>query len=233
MQIAHSEFQDQLVRGLTHRMNNILTLFHGYIGLILDDKKLDQATATGLRKIKEGASAASELMDRTHALARPSKLVSRELVLADFLGMLKPSFDSLCGPKNRVELEVADDLPPIWADAMRVKTAIVEVVRNAIHATEEGGGLVKLSLRLAPVPAGLASSTPPNVLLSVIDTGAGIPKVTGEKIFQPFFSTKKKQQAVGLGLTVAQEYMKQVGGSLHFTSVPGRTEFQLLFPTRF
>ena len=41
MQIEHSEFQDQLVRGLAHRMNNILTLFHGYLGLLLDNKKLD------------------------------------------------------------------------------------------------------------------------------------------------------------------------------------------------
>ena len=41
MQILTSDFQDQLVRGLSHRMNNILSLFHGYLGLLMDDQKLD------------------------------------------------------------------------------------------------------------------------------------------------------------------------------------------------
>ena len=85
MQIQQSEFQDQLVRGIAHRMNNILTLFHGYVGLLLDNQKLDQQTMEGLAKIKEGATAASELMDRTHSLARPSTLVWREVKIADFL----------------------------------------------------------------------------------------------------------------------------------------------------
>ena len=55
MQIEHSEFQDQLVRGLAHRMNNILTLFHGYLGLLMDNQKLDKETRDGLSKIKDGA----------------------------------------------------------------------------------------------------------------------------------------------------------------------------------
>src|SRR5438874_1259487 len=79
MQIEHSEFQDQLVRGLAHRMNNILTLFHGYLGLLLDNKKLDKPTLDGLAKIQNGARAASDLMDRTHSLVRPSSAVWREL----------------------------------------------------------------------------------------------------------------------------------------------------------
>src|SRR6478752_4020024 len=62
MQIEHSEFQDQLVRGLAHRMNNILTLFHGYLGLLMDNQKLDKETREGLAKIKEGARAASEIV---------------------------------------------------------------------------------------------------------------------------------------------------------------------------
>ena len=54
MQIEHSEFQDQLVRGLAHRMNNILTLFHGYVGLLLDNKNLDRGTVDGLGRMARG-----------------------------------------------------------------------------------------------------------------------------------------------------------------------------------
>jgi two-component system, cell cycle sensor histidine kinase and response regulator CckA len=232
MQIVHSDFQDQLVRGLTHRMNNILTLFHGYIGLLLDDQKLDKSTLDGLSRIKEGARAASELMDRTHSLARPSALVWREIDLAEFLRMLKPTFEVLCGPRTRVEMEIADGLAPIWADATRIKTAVSEVVRNAIDATE-AGGTVKVSLQQAPAPAGVAPVKPiERLLLTVIDDGPGIPEESAERIFQPFFTTKKRASTAGLGLTVAREFVQQVGGSLHFSSVPGRTEFQLLLPVR-
>lgn len=232
MQIVHSDFQDQLVRGLTHRMNNILTLFHGYLGLLLDDKKLDKATLDGLSRIRDGARAASELMDRTHSLARPSTLVWREILLADFLWTLKPSFDLLCGPRTRVVFDFADDLPPLWADAMRVKTAIVEIVRNAIEATA-AGGTVTLTLRPAPLVPGVPAATQsPRVLLTIADDGPGIPEEVGEKAFQPFFTTKGKGHASGLGLTVALEFVQQIGGTLRFTSEPGHTEFHLLLPTR-
>ena len=141
MQIDHSEFQDQLVRGLAHRMNNILTLFHGYLGLLLDNKKLDKSTLEGLARIKEGARGGlSELMDRTHSLVRPPTVVWREVKLGDFVRMLKPTFDAIRGPKTELTIVCQDDLPVIWADAARIKTAILEIVRNAMEATDPGGG---------------------------------------------------------------------------------------------
>ncbi len=49
MRIEQSEFHDHLVRGLTHKMNNILSLFHGYLGMLMEDQKLDRDTMTGLQ----------------------------------------------------------------------------------------------------------------------------------------------------------------------------------------
>src|SRR5687768_1289668 len=99
MQIAQSEFQDQLMRGLAHRMNNILSLFHGYLGLLMDDKKLDPVTKEGLAKIKDGARAATDLMDRTQALVRPTGAVWRDVNLGDLLRQMRPTFESYCGPR--------------------------------------------------------------------------------------------------------------------------------------
>jgi two-component system cell cycle sensor histidine kinase/response regulator CckA len=232
MQIEHSEFQDQLVRGLAHRMNNILTLFHGYLGLLMDNQKLDKATLEGLAKIKDGARAASELMDRTHSLVRPSAIVWREVKLHDFIRMLKPSFDGLCGPRTTVTIDCPDILPAIWADATRVKQAIFEVVRNAIEATS-AGGQVDIILRAAPQPPGTPAKQPLQwVSLTVTDNGPGIPAELRERIYQPFFTTKKKQSATGLGLTVAAGYIQQMGGVLRCESEPGRTSFQILLPSR-
>lgn len=232
MQIEPTEFQDQLVRGLTHRMNNILTLFHGYVGLLLDNQHLDSATKHGLCKIQDGARAATELIDRTHSLARPSALIWREVNLADFIRMLRPSFETMRGPRTKLTLDLPDDIPPVWADAARAKTAIVEIVRNALEATAAGGA-VKITLRAASPPVGMHPVKPLRwVQVTVADEGPGIPPELTEKIFHPFFSTRRKQNSTGLGLTVAAGFMQQLGGVLRFTSEPKNTVFHLLLPSR-
>jgi two-component system cell cycle sensor histidine kinase/response regulator CckA len=233
MQIEHTEFQDQLVRGLAHRMNNILTLFHGYVGLLIDNKNLDRATLEGLAKIQNGAKAATELMDRTHSLVRPSTLVWREIDLALLVPMLKPSFEAFRNKKSTIEIDCADNLPHVWADMGRLKTAIIEVVRNACEATG-AGGTVRIEICADDAPATLSAAAQPLswVCLKVIDNGPGIPPEMMEKVFAPFFSTKKKQNATGLGLTVALGSMQQLGGLIRIESEPGETKVQLLLPSR-
>jgi two-component system cell cycle sensor histidine kinase/response regulator CckA len=232
MQIEHSEFQDQLVRGLAHRMNNILTLFHGYLGLLMENQKLDRETREGLAKIKDGARAASELMDRTHSLVRPPAVVWREILLHDFLHLLLPSFEILCGPRTKVILDCPDRLPAIWGDSTRVKSAIFEIVRNAIESTS-AGGTVNIVVEATNKPPGTpAKQALQWISIAVTDDGPGIPEEIRDRIFQPFFSTKKKQNATGLGLTVATGFVQQMGGVLRFESEPGKTAFQMLLPSR-
>jgi signal transduction histidine kinase len=233
MQIEHSQFQDQLVGGLAHRMNNILTLFHGYLGLLMDNQKLDKATREGLAKIKDGARSASELIDRTHALVRSPSVVWREVKLCDFMRLLKPTFDGFCGPRTKVTLDCPDDLPPVWADATKVKMAILEIVRNACDATFASGGKVHVKLSATHKPPGTHAAQPLQwVSLTVNDTGPGIPEEIRARIFQPFYSTKKKNNSAGLGLTAAAAYIQQLGGVLSYESEPGNTTFQILLPTR-
>lgn len=232
MQLEQSQYQDQLVRGLTHRMNNILTIFHGYVGILLENDKLDKATRDSLSKIREGATAATELMERTQSLVRPSALVWRQINLAEFVPMLRVVFDGFRDPRTKIEIECADELPPVWADANRVKTAIVELVRNACEAVAPAGGVVRIEIRPENGSKGGAISRMKWICVSVIDNGPGIEPEVGEKIFQPFFTTKKKQNATGLGLNVATGLVHQVGGLIRHETQPGRTCFQILLPAR-
>jgi signal transduction histidine kinase len=225
MQITHSDFQDQLVRGLAHRMNNILTLFHGYLGLLLENQKLDNATLEGLVKIKRGAAQASELMDRTHALVRPSATVWREIDLGDYLHLLRPGFEQFRGPRTEIEIDVEEDLPLVQGDASRVKTAIIELVKNACEATFAEGGNVRIEVKKEAL-----KTRSRWVVLRVIDSGPGIPPELQEKVFLPFFSTKKKQTAAGLGLTVALSFVQMHKGTLRIESEPGRTLVEVRLP---
>jgi signal transduction histidine kinase len=233
MQIEHSDFQDQLVRGLTHRMNNILTLFHGYLGLLLENKNLDQLTVDGLAKIRDGAKAASELMARTHALVRPSTVVWREIDIADLIRFLRPHFDMYRGPNTKLDLDFADDVPLVRGDMGRIKTAIVELVHNACDATFPGGN-IRINLRAERPAPSPSAATPPItwVSITVTDDGPGIAPEIKERVFTPFFTTKKKQHAAGLGLTVAANFVQQHGGVIRLESSPGQTVAELRLPSQ-
>lgn len=226
MQISQSDFQDQLVRGLSHRMNNILTLFHGYLGLLMENHSLDAGTQEGLAKIKQGAAQASELMDRTQSLVRPPTTVWRSLDLGEYLRFLRAGFDSFRGPRTSIELHITDDAPRVEGDASRIKVAMLELVKNACEATFSNGGVVKIGLR----QESRAGQRTKWAVFSVEDNGPGIPEELQEKVFVPFFSTKKKQNATGLGLTLVANVAQQHKGALRLESEPGRTVAELRLP---
>jgi signal transduction histidine kinase len=235
MQTEQPQYQEELVRGLAHRMNNILTLFHGYVGLMLDNKSLDKTVRDGLSKIKDGAQAATELMDRTHSLVRPSTVVWREIDLCDLVRNLRPALGKIIPKPTKLVLDLPDEIPLVWADSGRLRTAIVELVKNAFEATQAGGTVtikVEADAPTHEMGNGHASQPIRWVLLTVLDDGPAITSHVADRMFQPFFSTKKKRNAAGLGLNVAQGLMDQLGGVLRHSSEPGETRFQLLLPSR-
>lgn len=235
MQIVVSEFQDQLLRGLTHRMNNILSLFHGYLGLLMDDKKVDPIARDGLAKIKEGARAASELMERTNCLVRPGSAIWREINLADLFRQMRPTFESFCPAKVKLEIRCPDDLPCLWADASRLRMALTELVRNACEAAK-GKAIIEVSAvqgGTQPEWFPLVAEQPEHWLsIQITDDGAGIPPDLDERIYTPFYTTKRNQQSAGLGLTVAVCCAQQLHGALRHHSQPGETVFELVLPSK-
>jgi signal transduction histidine kinase len=165
-------------------------------------------------------------MDRTHALVRPSSTVLRAIDLGDYVRMLRTGFEAFRGPRTEIELAIEDGLPLVQGDATRVKTAIVELVRNACEATFAGGGRVLIAVRGEKARKGRGHM----VVLTVTDNGPGIPEDLTEKIFVPFFTTKKKQNAAGLGLTVALSFVQQHGGTLRVASSAGQTVAEMRLP---
>lgn len=232
MQFEYSEYQDQLLRGLAHRMNNILTLFHGYLGLLLDSKKLDDREREGLERITSGARAATELIDRTHALVRAGDETGREVDLGVLLRLLRPSFEARLGPKTELVLDVPEQLPIVCADTSRLRTAIVELVRNATEATM-AGGVVRVSCQRIPDPSGRkGGASQPWIAVRITDDGPGVPERIAGQLFHPFVTTKKHQDSAGLGLTLALTFARQHGGDIDYSSHDGETCFEMRLPCR-
>jgi len=236
MRIEQSEFHDHLVRGLTHKMNNILSLFHGYLGLLIDDKKLDRETLAGLNRIRESADAAAKLMDRTKSLAPPSSSVWREVAPEQFLHTLLPSLQLYAERGVHIAADCEPGLPALWADTSRLRVAIKEIVKNACEASPVNG-TVHITVRPNARPFRTRGRRPTSpaiawIAISVTDSGSGIPADLTSKVFQPFFSTKQKRDSLGLGLSVALGLVQQLGGALRLLSKPGRTTVKILLPSR-
>ena len=236
MQLILSDFQDQLVRGLTHRMNNILSVFHGYLGLLMEDRNLDSITRAGLNKIRDGARNATDLIERVNAVSRPAGSVPREIDIATFFRQMAPTFDGLRSPKVRIAIECPDELPRIVVDFSRLKLAITELVRNACEAADStvrirvtcGADAEQTEL----FPAGRTEEPEQWVKIAVTDDGPGIPASAAGRIYEPFFSTKKADGSAGLGLSVALGCAQQFCGNLKHRSGKGGTTFEMVIPSK-
>lgn len=235
MHIEHSDFHDQLVRGLTHKMNNILSLFHGYVGVLLEDETLSPQAREGLNRIQEGAEEATELIERTNSLARPSSLVWREIDVLEFLNDSKELFHAVLPPGIQLTIEVPADLPKISADVARLRAILAEIIRNAGEASQPGSEVHVSAKADVAAPTAYTSSAAQTIRwmnFHILDSGHGIAPELSKKVFQPFFTTRQGQSHNGLGLSVALGLTQQLGGLIRFSSKPGRTAFQVLIPCR-
>jgi CheY-like chemotaxis protein len=132
--------------------------------------------------------------------------------------------DSTLG-EIRLELQLADGLPAIRADAGQISQVLLNLVLNARDAMC-GAGVIGIATKVAHAP----DSNDAFVELTVADSGSGIDADTQARIFEPFFSTKGKD-GTGLGLATAYGIVEAAGGSIAVGSILGvGTTFTLQFP---
>jgi two-component system NtrC family sensor kinase len=121
-----------------------------------------------------------------------------------------------------LELEAQAGLPPFRCDAAQVEQLLLALAMNALEATP-AGGRVTLGAR----------ASGENLVLTVSDTGGGIPETDQPRVFEPFFTTKEAGQGVGLGLAVAHAIVTRHGGRIGLVSRCGSgTVFTVELPGR-
>jgi signal transduction histidine kinase len=102
-----------------------------------------------------------------------------------------------------VNLEADPNQRTLWADPNQIRQVLINLLNNAIHATDEEG---EITVRL--------QSTDTGASMDIIDSGTGIPKENLDRIFEPFFSTKAPGKGTGLGLFVSRDIVEKFGGKL-------------------
>jgi len=174
---------------------------------------------------------ASKVIRHMREFARQSDLTRTEL---DINEPIKDVFKVL-GQQLRVhqisvELDLDPYLPYIMADHNRLEQVFINLVTNAMYAMDDKGlrwGNKKWE-RLLKIRS---FSNDDNVVVTVSDTGKGIPKEIIDKIFEPFFTTRKVGQGTGLGMSISYRIISDYGGTIEIESeVDKGTTFTLKFP---
>jgi len=145
---------------------------------------------------------------------RPMKASLNELI-RELVQLLRYEMEEA---KVRVLPVLSESIPPMPLDEGAMKRALLNLIKNAIIAMPNGG---ELGLK--------TRKEQDNVIITVSDTGEGIPEELHGKVFEPFFTTR--DTGSGLGLTVVYKVIKEHGGDLHMDSHPGRgSTFRITLP---
>jgi PAS domain S-box-containing protein len=214
------ESMGTLAAGVAHDFNNILGVILPNAELIKIKTAADPSISKFADVIIGMSKRASSLTKQLLALGKKGARQVRPINMNDAVGTMCRLFEETIGKNIRVELDFKHNPAYVRADASQVEQILLNLAINARDAMPKGG-----TLRFhTHIEAG-------RVVLSVKDTGVGMPPQVKARIFDPFFTTKEKSKGTGLGLSVVYNLVKQFHGTIDVQSIAGSgTEFVLSFP---
>ncbi len=214
-----------LAGGIAHDFNNILFPIMGYVEMMIENAPEGGRERRNLEKILEGAIRARELVRQILTFSRQTgeeiQPVRMQLILKEAFKLARSTLPSTIAIRHRID----EGCKPVMADPTQIHQVIMNLITNAYHAMHETGG--ELDIQLETIEAGPAlseaASLPPGLYarLTVADTGPGIPESLLDRIFEPYYTTKPKDQGTGLGLSVVYGIVKNRGGAVQVENRPG------------
>jgi signal transduction histidine kinase/CheY-like chemotaxis protein len=205
-----------LLANVAHELNNPLAV----VTMQLDN--LQEAWGAGawtedIAVLRQAVDRCTSVVQSFLALARQQpptrQAVALNAVIGDVLVLLGPA---LAADGITVQLHLADDLLPLWADANQLQHVVSNLLTNAHDALRQAAPPRHLTLTTA------ASADRTQVLLTVTDTGPGIPEDLQRRVFEPFFTTKSQRGGSGLGLPLCRSIVEGHHGSIRLMSRLGQ-----------
>ncbi len=223
----------QLTGGVAHDFNNLLTIIRSSVDFLNQDGLPPARRARYVDAISQTVERAAKLTGQLLAFARRQTLVPIEF---DVGGQVRSVAD-LVRPLVGARITIAVEAPPTpyfaKADISQFDTALINLAVNARDAMQGAGALTFRINAVTNLPSvrGHAGAEGSFVVITVEDTGCGIPADQLGSIFEPFFTTKEVGKGTGLGLSQVFGFAKQSGGEITVLSEEGRgTAFQLFLP---
>ncbi len=224
MQLIQSEklaATGKLVAGIAHEINNPLYGIQGCLDSISNKKELDNKDRKFIDLSYRETLRISGLIRRLQDLYRPSEEIMSPIdikeIIRDVL-LLEAAY--LKQVHVKLHTKYQRNLPQVLATSDQLKQVFINLVSNARDSMPQGGDLTIIT-----------KSDNDNVLVTVIDTGYGIPKENVTKIFDAFFTTKKEVKGVGLGLSVSYGIISRHNGKIEVESEQGKgAKFTVILP---
>jgi signal transduction histidine kinase len=206
---------------IAHEINNLLTPLSNYAELALQNPEDRILAERSLRKTAANCRHAGRVMESILAIANATSLEKLDTAL---LPLVKGVFDCLCRDFAKdcitVEIKVPDDLR-INVVPVQLQQTLMNLILNAREAMLPKGG--KLTIE--------AKQDIDNIIIRIRDTGCGIEKSEIPKVFDSFFSTKRKIGGNGLGLALCKKVIDAHNGSISVDSQPNQgTTFTITLP---
>jgi two-component system, NtrC family, sensor kinase len=234
-QAQKMEAVGQLAGGIAHDFNNILTVIRGYLCLVLAEEQLAPRIKDSLHQVDAAAQRAAGLTRQLLTFSR-KQLVQREaLHLNEVIGQVTKMLQRLLGEHITLQIDLAAGLPQILADRAMMEQVVMNLAVNGRDAMTQGGRLLietnREEIRNATALRNSEARDGRFVVLTITDTGSGIPPEVMPHLFEPFFTTKEVGKGTGLGLATVYGIIKQHGGWVDVTNVPGHgARFKIYLP---
>ncbi|MCD6272401.1 MAG: response regulator [Deltaproteobacteria bacterium] len=218
-----------LSAGVAHEINNPLAIINesvGWMRLILQKDELAEMPRKkdfekALGKIEKGVDRARRI---THQLLETVRKNNSVFTQVDLKEVAQEAVELLGQETKNRDIyffyEMEESACTIWSDPYQLRQVLINLLTNAIHSMDTGGRITII------LKAGVD-----DIILTIRDTGNGIPKENLDKIFEPFFSTKSPGKGTGLGLFVTRSIIDKLGGKVTVKSRLGHgTSFSITLP---
>lgn len=224
-----------LAGGIAHDFNNILVPIIAYAEMLMSDSISDKQEEY-LNNIVQAATRAKGLVQQILSFSRQNEMVLEPVLIQpiarEAIRFLRASLPSTI----EIKADIDKKCGPIIGNTSQIHQLIMNLSTNAKHAMENTGGVLEISLKEAdvwPNDFNEFSDIYPGryAKITVSDTGHGIENSVLDKIFEPYFTTKKDGKGTGMGLSVVHGIVKAYGGSITVMSRPGKgTAFDIYLP---
>ena len=225
----------KLAGGVAHDFNNLLMIISAYAELTLDALTPEHPLRSNLQEIMTAARRAADLTRQLLAFGRKQVQALQLLDLNPIVEEIGKMLPRLIGEDIRFVFVPGTSLGKIKADRVQMEQVLMNLAANARDAMPRGGSLV-IETGVAEVDEAYLqrhSMVPPGryVVLTVSDTGEGIPAEHQPHIFEPFYTTKEEGKGTGLGLATVYGIVKQSQGYIWVYSEAGHgTTFKIYLP---
>ena len=220
----------RLAAGVAHEINNPLTGVLTFTHMLMRRDDLPEDTEEDLKQIADATERVREIVKGLLDFSRQTELKPQ---LTDVNQLIKDTI-ILTGNQALVKgvilcFNPKEDLPKRTLDRSQIESVLVNMLINAIDATDKGGHIV-ITTGLS-FPKELKPYSYRGIEIKVSDTGCGIPEENLNKLFDPFFTTKEVGKGTGLGLAVSYGIIEKHGGHVHVKSKVGEgTTFTIWLP---